>query len=51
MVVHGAMGVLLWFALLKGGINADIAGVISALAIPAGVSAPEGSQRTPWSPA
>ena len=31
MVVHGAMGVLLWFALLKGGINADIAGVISAL--------------------
>jgi NhaA family Na+:H+ antiporter len=43
MAVHGAMGLLLWFALLKGGINADIAGVISALAIPAGVSAPEGS--------
>ena len=30
MVVHTAMGVALWFALLKGGINADIAGVISA---------------------
>ena len=43
MLVHGVMGVALWFALLKGGINADIAGVISALAIPAGASAPEGS--------
>jgi NhaA family Na+:H+ antiporter len=43
MVVHTAMGVALWFALLKGGINADIAGVISALAIPAGASAPEGT--------
>lgn len=43
MLVHGVMGVALWFALLKGGINADIAGVVSALAIPAGASAPEGS--------
>jgi len=43
LVVHGAMGVALWFALLKGGVNADIAGVISALAIPAGAPAPEGS--------
>jgi len=50
MVVHGAMGLLLWFALLKGGINADIAGVISALAIPAGVSAPEGSHAHAMEP-
>jgi NhaA family Na+:H+ antiporter len=41
--IHGAMGVALWFALLKGGINADIAGVVSALAIPAGAAAPKGS--------
>ena len=43
LAVHAALGVALWFALLKGGINADIAGVISALCIPAGAAAPEGS--------
>jgi Na+/H+ antiporter NhaA len=33
----------LWFAMLKGGINADIAGVIAAVAIPASAPAPAGS--------
>jgi Na+/H+ antiporter NhaA len=36
MGVYGALGAALWFCLLKGGINADIAGVIAAFAIPVG---------------
>ena len=28
MLVYGGLGVALWYALLKGGINADIAGVV-----------------------
>ena len=43
MIVYSALGVALWFALLKGGINADIAGVVAALAIPADADAPAGS--------
>lgn len=41
--VYGALGVALWFAMLKGGVNADIAGVVAALAVPASAPAPEGS--------
>jgi len=43
MLVYGGLGVALWYALLKGGINADIAGVIAALAVPAAAPAPPGS--------
>ena len=43
MAVYGGLGVALWYALLKGGINADIAGVVAALAVPAAAPAPPGS--------
>jgi len=41
--VYAVLGCALWFALLKGGINADIAGVVAAVAIPASAPAPAGS--------
>ena len=44
MAVYGGLGAALWFCLLKGGINADIAGVIAAFAIPAAAAAPAGSK-------
>ena len=31
MAVYGGLGIALWYALLKGGINADIAGVVEAV--------------------
>lgn len=37
----------LWYCLLIGGINADVAGVVTALAIPAWAPAPEGSPAPP----
>ena len=43
MAVYGGLGIALWYALLKGGINADIAGVVAALAVPAAAPAPPGS--------
>jgi len=47
MFVYGGLGAALWFCLLKGGINADIAGVIAAFAIPAAAAAPAGSKAPP----
>jgi len=47
MAVYAALGVTLWYCLLQGGINADVAGVIAAFAVPAHASAPAGSDATP----
>jgi len=47
MAVYAALGVALWYCLLQGGINADVAGVIAAFAVPAHASAPAGSDATP----
>ena len=47
MAVYAALGVGLWYCLLQGGINADVAGVIAAFAVPANASAPAGSDATP----
>eukprot|EP00959_Pyramimonas_sp_CCMP1952_P258110 5394679-Pyramimonas_sp.AAC.1 len=41
----GAVG--LWYCLLRAGVNADIAGVIAALAVPASALAPKGSHCHP----
>ena len=47
MAVYASLGVALWYCLLQGGINADVAGVIAAFAVPAGLMAPAGSMATP----
>ena len=47
MAVYAALGVALWYCLLQGGINADVAGVIAAFAVPAHAMAPAGSDATP----
>eukprot|EP00951_Prasinocladus_malaysianus_P025735 scaffold226452_cov38-Prasinocladus_malaysianus.AAC.1 len=44
LAMYLGLGVALWYCLLVAGINADVAGVIAALAIPATASAPEGSK-------
>ncbi|KAK3284342.1 hypothetical protein CYMTET_8004 [Cymbomonas tetramitiformis] len=41
--VFASLGLLLWYCLLQGGINADIAGVATAMAIPSKSPVPEGS--------
>lgn len=45
--VYMSLFVLLWYFLLQGGINADIAGVITALAIPGNSLAPIHSKAPP----
>ena len=45
--VYMSLFVLLWYFLLQGGINADIAGVITALAIPGNSLAPAKSKAPP----
>lgn len=40
----------LWYCLLLGGINADVAGVVAAIAMPAVAPAPEGSDAPPEHP-
>ena len=40
---YAAAGAVLWYCLLRGGINADIAGVVTAMALPAPKGAPEGT--------
>ena len=47
MAVYGALGVALWYCLLQGGVNADVAGVIAAFAVPANAPAPAGSTAEP----
>jgi NhaA family Na+:H+ antiporter len=47
MAVYAALGSTLWYCLLQGGINADVAGVIAAFAVPAHAAAPAGSKATP----
>ena len=47
MAVYGALGVALWYCLLQGGVNADVAGVITAFAVPANAPAPAGSTAEP----
>ena len=47
MKVYAGLGAALWYCLLQGGINADVAGVIAALAIPAHALAPAGSNAPP----
>lgn len=39
-------GVCLWYCLLRGGVNADVAGVLTAAAFPVAAQAPEGSTAT-----
>jgi len=39
-------GVCLWYCLLRGGINADVAGVLTAAAVPVAAAAPAGSTAT-----
>ena len=40
----------LWYCLLRGGVNADVAGVIAACAMPAVAPAPAGSEAPPEHP-
>mmetsp|Transcript_17088 Transcript_17088/g.55890 ORF Transcript_17088/g.55890 Transcript_17088/m.55890 type:complete len:540 (+) Transcript_17088:8-1627(+) len=40
LAYYALTGVALWYCLLQGGINADIAGVATAMAIPASLEAP-----------
>jgi NhaA family Na+:H+ antiporter len=47
MGVYAGLGVTLWYCLLQGGINADVAGVIAAFAVPASAPAPKGSTAPP----
>jgi len=47
MKLYMSLFVLLWYFLLQGGINADIAGVITALAIPGNSLAPVNSKAPP----
>lgn len=47
MAVYAGLGVALWYCLLQGGINADVAGVIAAFAVPGNAPAPAGSDATP----
>ena len=47
MTVYAGLGVALWYCLLQGGINADIAGVIAAFAVPGHAMAPAGSDAPP----
>lgn len=47
MAVYAGLGTALWYCLLQGGINADVAGVIAAFAVPAHAAAPAGSTATP----
>ena len=47
MAVYAGLGSALWYCLLQGGINADVAGVIAAFAVPAHAAAPAGSKATP----
>jgi len=47
MKVYAGLGAALWYCLLQGGINADVAGVVAALAIPAHALAPAGSNAPP----
>ena len=47
MAVYAGLGAALWYCLLQGGINADIAGVIAAFAVPGHAPAPAGSDATP----
>ncbi|XP_075265656.1 Na(+)/H(+) antiporter NhaA-like [Convolutriloba macropyga] len=47
LAMYGAAGVALWYCLLVGGVNADVAGVITALAIPAASKAPHTSKAVP----
>jgi len=44
LAMYGAGGVALWYCLLLGGVNADVAGVVTALAIPAASKAPHTSK-------
>jgi len=37
------LGLALWYCMLRGGINADVAGVVTAMAIPGAAMAPKGS--------
>ena len=47
MKVYAVLGVALWYCLLQGGINADVAGAVVAFAVPAHARAPSGSTATP----
>lgn len=47
MAVYAGLGVALWYCLLRGGVNADIAGVVAAFAVPANAPAPAGSKAEP----
>ncbi len=50
MMSYLAAGLALWYCLLRGGVNADIAGVVAAFAVPAKAPAPKGSLAPPEVP-
>lgn len=45
--MYAVTGVALWYSLLMAGVNADVAGVVTAMAIPATAPAPKGSRALP----
>jgi len=47
MTIFAALGVALWYCLLRGGINADVAGVLTAMAIPIDAAPPPDSKAPP----
>lgn len=50
MWLYAATGVALWYCLLMSGVNADIAGVVTAMAVPGAALAPKDTKSLPLEP-